>query len=106
MYNSSLSGENLGDVNLWGYEGPSSLAKKRKQIDELKMKINRISSKIDDQLKIDVIQQLRSLITDFTLLISDLHRKQLEEERNYVIWKRGETITKIARTNTNFQFPI
>ena len=76
-----LSGENLGDVNLWGHEGPLSLAERRKQIDELKMKINSISSNIDDQLKIDVIQQLRSLIADFTLLISDLHSKQLEKRK-------------------------
>ena len=76
-----LSGENLGDVNLWGLEGPPSLAERRKQIDELKIKINSISSKIDDRLKIDVVQQLRSLITDFNLLISDLHRKQLERRK-------------------------
>ena len=33
------------------------------------------------KLKINVVQQLRSLITDFTLLISDLHRKQLERRK-------------------------
>ena len=33
-----LSGENVGDVNLWGHEGPPSLAERRKQIDELKIK--------------------------------------------------------------------
>ena len=36
---------------------------------------------IDDQLKIDAVQQLSSLITDFTLLISDVHRKQLERRK-------------------------
>ena len=48
-----LSGENLGDVNLSEHNGPPFLTERRKQIDEYKkQKINSISSKIDDQLKI------------------------------------------------------
>ena len=76
-----LSGENLGDVSLLGHEGLPSLAERRKHIDEVKTKINSISSKINDQQKIDVVQQLRSLIIDFTPLISDLCRKWLERRK-------------------------
>ena len=45
------------------------------------MKINSISYKIDDHLKTDVAHEIRSLITDFILHISDLHRKQLERRK-------------------------
>ena len=98
------SGENLGDVNLWGHEGPPSLAERRKQIDELKMKINSISSNIDDQLKIDVIQQLRSLITDFIQLISELHSKQLERRKKLCNLEKKRNNNQDSKNK--YQLPI
>ena len=82
-----LAGKQLGDINLWGYEGPPSLEQAQQHLDFLTTKVQYIADSIDSTLNTDIIAKLRSLLTDITFVIKEARHHRLKQQRKFNTYK-------------------
>ena len=75
-----LSSNKLGDINLWGLEGPPSLDQAEQHLNYLTQKVQSICNSIDSSLNIDITVKFRSLASDITLII--------KKSQNIILYSR------------------
>jgi hypothetical protein len=76
-----LSGTQLGDVHMWGLEGPPSLEQQHIKLQNFKEKLKSIEDEITDQLQNPLVLKVRSLLKDFTLLLRELRENRLDKTK-------------------------
>ena len=76
-----LGAKNLGDVNLWGLKGPPSLCERNTHHEKLKEMVQTIHSHIDLELAIEVVLKLRDFLAEFSNLVKNLCKKQLQRRK-------------------------
>ena len=78
-----LAENNLGDINLWGHEGPPSLVEAQQHLSYLIQKVQSIFYSINSTLSRDVLIKLCSLLTDITLVIKQVRNYHLKHQKAF-----------------------
>jgi hypothetical protein len=76
-----LAGKQLGDIDMWGLEGPPSLQQQERKINNFKSQLAKIQTTIDDQLKSPVILEVRNLLKLFTELLKEIRENRLDKSK-------------------------